>query len=333
VGRARPALILINDDDLAYAKIRLDPVSLEAAIAHLSRIADPLARALVWGAAWDATRDAETSASSYLSLVLGNIAAETESTTVRTTLNQLLTVARIYVAPERRTETISIVGTALWELAKAAEAGSDRQFQFVKFFAAIASTSDHVAALRGLLAGTERLDGLEIDTDLRWELLEGLVLCSAAGEREIAAELERDSTAKGQQAAARLRAALPTDDAKRAAFDAIANAEATGPTALSNEIQRSMTMGFQHVNDPAVLAGIVGPYFASLERVWTSRSHQLAELFVIGLYPTSLASDLLADATRAWLEANPGIPALRRLVTENLAGVERALLAQARDRA
>ena len=326
VGLRRPALILVNDDDLAYAKIRLDAESLETAIAHLSKIADPLARALVWGAAWDATRDAETSGSDYISLVLGNIAAETESTTVRTTLSQLLTVARIYVDPARRTETIALVGTALWELAKAAAPGSDQQFQFVKFFAAIASTHDHVVALRELLDGSVVLDGLPIDTDLRWELLEGLVIAGAAGESQIASELERDGTAKGQQAAARLRAAIPTEEAKRAAFDALAESDA-----LSNEIQRSVTMGFQHVNDPDVLAAIVGPYFEALERIWTSRSYKLAEFFVVGLYPTPLASEALAAATRAWLDANPGIPALRRLVAENLAGVDRALLAQARD--
>ena len=329
VGRERPALILINDDDLAYAKIRLDAASLQVAIAHLSRIDDPLARALVWGAAWDATRDAETSASAYISLVLGNISAETESTTVRTTLGQLLLVARSYVAPERRTETVTLVGTALWELAKAAEAGSDHQFQFVKFFAAIASTHDHMAALRGLLDGGIALDGLEIDTDLRWELLQGLVVGAAAGEAEIAAELDRDATAKGQQAAARLRAAIPTEAAKRAAFDALA--VASDADVPSNEIQRSITMGFQHVADPSVLAAIVGPYFSSLERIWTSRSYQTAESFVIGLYPAPLASSLLADSTRAWLDANPEIPALRRLIAENLSGVERALRAQARD--
>ena len=331
VGRVRPDLVLINDDDLAYAKIRLDESSLQVAIAHLQRIEDPLARALVWGAAWDATRDAETSPSAYISLVLGNISAESESTTVRTTLGQLLTVARSYVTPERRTETVTLVGTALWELAKAAEAGIDRQFQFVKFFAAIASTGDHLAALRGLLDGGVSLDGLEIDTDLRGELLEGLVVGGVAGETEIAAELGRDGTAKGQQAAARLRAAIPTEVAKRAAFDSLA-VDAEGVDSLSNEIQRSVTMGFQHVNDPEVLAGIVGPYFSALERIWTSRSYKLAEFFVIGLYPAPLASPLLADSTKAWLDANPGIPALRRLVAENLAGVERALRAQARDR-
>src|SRR5690606_30444002 len=139
VGHAKPDLVLVNDDDLAYAKIRLDEDSFQVAIKHLKDIENPLARALVWGSVWDSTRDAETSASDYVTLVLGNIASETESTTIRLTLSQLLLTARQYVNPNNRAKTIEFVGSSLWELAKLAEPGSDAQFQFVKFFANIAS--------------------------------------------------------------------------------------------------------------------------------------------------------------------------------------------------
>ena len=328
VGRRRPALILVNDEDLAYAKIRLDDVSLGNAIAHLGQVADPLARALVWGAAWDATRDAETRPSDYVSLVLGNIAAETESTTIRTTLTQLLTTAKSYVDPAKRRETVASVGTALWELARAAEAGSDAQFQFVKFFAAVASTDAHAAVLRDLLDDRITLDGLTIDTDLAWEILEGLVVIGAAGEVEISSQLVADPSAKGQQAATRLRAAIPTLAAKRVAFSSLADS-----AELSNELQRSVTLGYQHVNDPAVLEPLVEPYFTALEDIWNSRSYKLAEFFAIGLYPGPLVSPELVAATRAWLDAHPDIPALRRIVIENLAGIERAIRAQERDRA
>src|SRR5690606_37484195 len=101
--------------------------------------------------------------------------------------------ARSYVAPERRDATIRRVGDALWDLARSAAAGSDLQFQLVKFFANIPSTPEHGATLRGLLDGSIALEGLEVDTDLRWELLEGLVLIGEAGEAEITAELERDN--------------------------------------------------------------------------------------------------------------------------------------------
>jgi aminopeptidase N len=328
VGETQPDLVLLNDDDLAYAKIRLDERSLATAIGHLASIEDPLARSLVWGAAWDATRDAESSASDYVELVLGNIATETESTTLRTTLGQLGLAARNYVAPERRLATISRVGDALWTLAQEAEAGSDAQFQFVKFFAALASTPEHGEHLRALRDGSATLPGLEIDTDLRWELLEGLVLLGLADGSDIDAALAEDNTANGAQAAARARATIPTVDGKRAAFDSVVEHDDQ-----PNAIVRNVGLGFGHVVDPAVLQPLVEPYFAALTTVWESRSYKIAEYIVEGLYPAALASTELRDRTRAWLDANPDVPALRRMLVEALAGVERALAAQARDAA
>jgi len=326
VGQHRGALVLVNDDDLAYAKIRLDEASLATALEHLSRISDPLARALVWGSVWDATRDAETAPRDYVRLVLDNIATETESTTIRTTLAQLAQTARAYVDPATRSATVTEVGDALWSLAREAEAGSDAQFQFVKAFAGIASTPEHATTLQGLVDGSVALDGLTVDTDLRWELLEGLVLVGAAGTAEIDAALEADNTANGAQAAARARATIPTTEGKLAAFRSIVDS-AEQP----NAIVRATTQGFVHTNDPAILQPLVEPYFAALTSIWESRSYHIADTLVSGLYPSPLADQALVDSSRAWLEANPGVPALRRIVSESVSGVERALRAQAAD--
>jgi len=327
VGMRKPALVLLNDDDLAYAKIRLDEQSLAVAIEHLADIENPLARSLVWGAVWDATRDGEAKASDYVRLVLGNIASETESTTIRTTLSQLGSVARLYVAPEQRDDTIRAVGDGLWSLAQGAEAGSDAQFQFVKFFANIASTDEHAAVLGSLRSGELALPGLTIDTDLGWELLEGLVLTGAATGADIDAALEADNTANGQQAAARVRATIPTVEGKRAAFASLAESDD-----LPNAVVRQTTMGFLHVNDAAVLEPLIEPYFAAISDIWKSRSFKIAEYFVELMYPSPAASPALVSATQAWLASNEdATPALRRLVIENLAGVERALKVQAKD--
>ena len=326
VGRERPGLVLVNDDDLAYAKVRLDEKSLATAIDHLSAIENPLARAIVWGSVWDSTRDGETTASDYVRLVLGNIATESESTTLRTTLTQLLTLVRVYINPATRNEALTSVADELLTLARTADAGSDSQFQFVKFFANLANTAEHVAALRGLLDGTAPLVGLEVDTDLGWELLEGLVIHGAAGHEEIGHALAKDNTANGQQAAARVTAAIPTAEGKLAAFSSLVDSDE-----LPNAIVRQTTVGFQHTNDPSSLQPIVERYFDSIRGIWESRSHSIAENLIVGLYPAGLADAALRDATTSWLTANPDTPALRRLVIENLAGVERALMVQAKD--
>jgi len=328
VGMPRPDLVLINDDDLAYAKVRLDDESLAVAIEHLASIRNPLARAIVWGSVWDATRDAETAASDYVRLVLGNIATETESTTLRTTLNQLVLAATAYVAPERQKATTEQVATTLWSLAQDAEAGSDAQFQFVKFFASIASTPEHLDAISGLLDGSIALDGLDIDTDLGWELLIALVAGGRAGAAEIDAALATDNTATGQQSAAHARAAIPTPEGKLAAWRSVVESDK-----LPNTIVRTTGLGFQRAADPQLLAPFVERYFDVLQSIWKERTYKIAEYIVVGFYPAPLANQALRDATAAWLEANPEPVALRRLVREHLAGVERALKAQARDAA
>ncbi|PRZ07569.1 aminopeptidase N [Isoptericola sp. CG 20/1183] len=329
VGLARPDLVLINDDDLAYAKVRLDEASLTFAVENLSRISDPLARSLVWGSVWDAVRDGETPASAYVDLVLGNIAAETESTTVRTTLAQLGLAARSYVAPERRAATLERVGDTLWTLAQEAAAGSDLQLQLVKYFSTLSSTEAHVAPLRGLLDGSVVLDGLAVDTDLRWELLQGLVQLGAAGDDEIDAALSADDTASGRQAAARARAATPTTAGKERAFASVVE-DADAP----NAIIRATAAGFVQVTDPAVLASFAQRYVDALLPIWETRSYHIAEELIEGLYPAPLASTRLRDTVRGWLETHADAPsALRRMVIEALAGTERALGAQAVDAA
>ncbi|WP_157005991.1 aminopeptidase N [Agromyces laixinhei] len=326
-GRARPDLVLLNDDDLAYAKIRLDEVSQQAALANLSEIADPLARALVWGSVWDATRDAETTASAYLDLVLGNIASETESTTLRIILANAQLAASSYVAPENRAEARRALADGLWQLANEAAAGSDAQFQFVKAFASIAEAGSHIDDLAGLFDGSITLDGLDIDTDLGWELLIALVAAGRAGDPEIDARLEADKTATGQESAAHARAATPTPEGKQRAWASIIDTDTA-----TNSIVRTTATGFVRADDRSLLSPFVERYFAMLGDIWEHRSYAIAEKLVDLLYPAPLASHALVDASHAWLDQHPdAAPALRRLVVENVAGVERALAAQARD--
>jgi len=327
LGLTRPELILINDDDLAYAKIRLDEHSRATAMKSLSRVRDPLARALIWGSLWDSTRDAETPPREFIELVLGNIGVETESTTIRTALGQLALVARNYCAPEHRATTLADVGTQVWHLAQAAAPGSDAQFQLVKAFATLASTDEHAEILRSLRGGDLALSGLAMDTDLSWELLGGLALCGATGGADIDAALAQDNTSNGQQAAARVRSLLPSTSDKRAVFDQLVSSSDT-----PNAIVRSLTLGYDLVNDPSSLEPLVEDYFSMLEPMWNTRTYKIAEYLAEGLYPGSLVSEKLVQQSQAWLDAHPDIPALRRIVQENMAGMQRALRVQALDR-
>ncbi|MBP2435717.1 aminopeptidase N [Microbacterium amylolyticum] len=326
-GRRRPDLVLLNDGDLAYAKIRLDQNSLGTAIAHLADIADPLARSLVWGAAWDMTRDGEMAARDYIDLVLQGIGSETESTTIRTTLAQLRLAANDYVTPETRDAQRSRVATALWSLLQQAVPGSDLQLQFATAFAAAASRPEHWENVRALRDGTLVIEGLDIDTDLSWQLLVSLAAGDAVSPAEIDAALAADNTAKGAEFAAQARAALPGVDAKQAAWASLIDSDA-----LPNTVVRATAAGFTHPATRADLEPFVSRYFDMVIPVWEGRSFQIASYLIELLYPAELGGAALRDTTRAWLAENATAPAaLRRIVAENLAGVERALTAQARD--
>jgi aminopeptidase N len=171
------------------------------------------------------------------------------------------------------------------------------------------------------------LEGLTIDQDLEWELLSGLALSGHATHADITAALALDNTSNGQQAAARARSLLPTTADKKSVFD-----ELTTTSELPNAIIRSLTVGFDVVNDPRVLEPLVGPYFDMLESVWSERTYKIAEYIVDGLFPGSVLTAELVDTCEAWLATHTEIPALRRLVQENLAGVKRALMVQDKDR-
>src|SRR5699024_9572382 len=140
------------------------------------------------------------------------------------------------------------------------------------------------------LDSSTELPGLAVDTDLRWELLTGLVAAGGAGADEIEAELQRDSTATGQRAAAGARAAIPTPESKEQVWT-----DATGADGLPNAVQRAVITGFTRTKDPALLAPFAQRYFETIEQVWDTHTHEMAQNVVVGLFPTTLASIDHAD--------------------------------------
>ena len=331
VGRPRPDLLLVNDDDLAYAKIRLDDVSLATALEHLDAFEESLPGSLVAAALWDMTRDGESAAHDYADLLLTTLlpgdGARADSTVLLVLLRQLTTTVELYTAPARRADVQARTADTLLQLLRSAPAGSDTQLQFARAFAGAARTEGHLAVVQELYDATTTLDGLDVDTDMRWVLLTSLVAGGRADAAAIDAEVARDHTATGQRAAAAARAALPTAQAKEAAWASVVD-----EGSLPNALQASVIGGFGRVHDTDLLRPFVERYFDALRRVWAERTNEMAQQVVTGLYPVQLAEQALLERTDRWLQDNPDAPpALRRLVLENRDGVARALRAQERD--
>ncbi|MGO3733558.1 MAG: aminopeptidase N [Canibacter sp.] len=327
VGQQQPDLLLINDDDLSYAKIRLDNRSMETVTDHLRDIDDSLTRTLLWGALWDQTRDGELAASKFIDMVDLHLGREDASTTLRTVLSQVRSCAQLYVdQAQRDTESVR-TADVLWKLAAQAQPGSDAQFQFVTAFAGLAQTQEQLGRVQGLYTGGSSLEGLTVDQDLKWVLLASLAAGNRATGSDIETELAHDDTASGRQAAARARAAIATPEAKLAAWKS-----AFEDSSAPNLIVRYTGIGFSQVHDPSLLVPFVEPYFASLRNVWETRSYAITEELVEGFFPLELANTEIRDKAEAWLSTNADAPApLRRMIVESLAGVERALIAQQTD--
>ena len=328
VGRHRPAVVLLNDDDLSYAKIRLDEDSLAVVTENLGGFTESLPRALCWASAWDMTRDGELAARDYLSLALSGIGRETDIGVVQSVQRQVKLALDAYTDPDWREQGLTRWAAAAEEHLRAAEPGSDHQLAWARTLAAVARTDGQLDLLAGLLDGSVEIKGLAVDTELRWTLLSRLSATGRADEAAVVAELERDNTAAGQEHAATCRASRPTAEAKARAWASVVESDK-----LTNYVQEAVIAGFQQSDQRELLAPYAEKYFAVVKHIWETRSHEISQQIIVGLYPALQVSEATLAATDAWLASAEPAPALRRQVVEARAGVERALRAQAVDKA
>ncbi|WP_234535918.1 aminopeptidase N [Streptomyces shenzhenensis] len=327
-GRRRPAVFLLNDDDLSYAKVRLDEESLRFVTEHLGDFESSLPRALCWASAWDMTRDAELPTRAYLSLVLSGIGKESDIGVVQSLHRQVKLAIEQYADPATREALLTRWTDATLAHLRSAAPASDHQLAWARAFAATARTPEQLDLLESLLEGTHTIEGLAVDTELRWAFVERLAAVGRFDEAEIAGEYERDRTAAGERHAATARAARPTEEAKAEAWASVIDSDK-----LPNAVQEAVIGGFVQTDQRELLAPYTDRYFEILKSVWDSRSHEIAQQIAVGLYPSLQVSRETLAKTDAWLASAQPNAALARLVSESRAGVERALRAQAADAA
>ncbi len=325
-GEKEADLLLINDRDLTYSKIRFDERSIATLKSHLGKIEDALTRALCWSATWDTLRDAEISATDFIDIALSGLAGEDDIATVTIIGNQLASAVEIYSAPTKRDSARLKVGNAYEQMVKAAAAGSDHQLQYARNFTSFASSAEHNDLIKELLDG--KLSGLKVDADLRWTFVIALAERGLMDKGALAAELLKDNTLTGQLSHATALAALPTSQAKSQTWKSITTED------LSTSQREAKIAGFMRALHRPLLSAYVDPYFDLLLETWGKKSYEVASKFVMGMYPTYITTQDTLEKTTTWLNTTgkDGQAGLRRLVAEGKDALERALKVQGRDK-
>ncbi|MER5892186.1 aminopeptidase N [Streptomyces sp. NPDC001876] len=328
-GAEKPDLVLVNDDDLTYCKVRFDEGSLTTLREHLGDITDPLARALCWSALWNLTRDALLPARDFVSLVLAFAGRESDIGVLQMLHAWAQSALVHYAAPAWREEGgRALAEGALREL-RLAEPGGQHQLTWARFFAAVATSEADFQLLTALLDDTAVIEGLDVDQELRWAFLSPLASHGVADEPAIDAELTRDDTASGKRHHVRCLASRPSAAVKAQAWAAVVESDK-----LSNALVGATIAGFVQPSQRELLAPYTASYFEAIERVWAERSIQIGMDVVKGLFPGLQDDPATLAATDAWLTSRPdAAPALRRLVLEARDDLARALRGQECDAA
>ena len=324
VGKSRGDIVLLNDGDLTFAKIRFDEESLEALRTPLS---DPLARAVTWTSLWDMTRDGELAPQAYLELVLAGLPTETDTAGITTLLNQVGAAATSYTAPELRDQANAKLVAGLARLLRDAEPGSDKQVLLAKGLITAASAEAAIELIRGWLNDEEVPSGLKIDTAMRWAIVNTLAKRGVMTAEEIEAEREvHDNTSAGAEQAAGARAALPSAEEKERAW-----LLATEEPELPNETHRKVSMGFwQHGQDfdyTQQYLELLGK-ISNREGSWAERGYAAVAAVVKWLFPFTIIDEELVSRISAWMDEHQPNQQVTRLVTERLDDARRALRGQ-----
>ncbi|WP_344601156.1 aminopeptidase N [Streptomyces glaucus] len=316
----RPALVVLNDGDLTYAKIRFDDTSFRTVRAALSGLPDPLTRAVVWNALRDAVRDGELPPTAYLETARAHLPHETDLAVVQGVLSFAATrIADRYARPDQRPAALATLTDLCRDLIRRTEDGDHPGLRLIAVRHFIDAAA-HPHAIAAWLAEGTVPGGPELDPELRWRILTRLAVLGAVDEAAIAAELENDPSATGQEGAARCRAALPDADAKAAAWQAMFTRDD-----LSNYLFTATAQGFWQPEQADLVRPYVPRFYQDAVALAARRGPAIAEAAGQYAFPAhAVDPDTLRLGEECLRDADP-TPALRRKLVDQLDDLARAL--------
>jgi aminopeptidase N len=324
-GRPVADLLLLNDGDLTYAKIRLDDAGMARLASTLPAVRDSLTRALLWGAAWDATRDAELSPATFVDICAAGLPSEVSEMIFPTVIGYVLVIAiDQFLPPEQRPAARAKIGAACRTVLGAAEPGSGLQLAAARALIRTAGPDD-VAWLRSWLDdAAEAPAGLSVDTDLRWAVVQQLAVLGALTSDDIIGEYDRDRSAATAANAAKAQASRPDALAKEAAWHQI-----VADDTVSNHLLFAAAEGFWQADQGELTASYVDRYVTDVPVMADRRAPMLAERLIAFAYPAVQVDERTLATLTAMVAGNGVRPAMSRLVRDRNDDLARAIRARA----
>lgn len=316
-GAPRPALLLPNSGDLSWAKIRLDEASWRTVASSLSRIEDPLTRAVLWEHARDLTRDGELPPSAYLDLVAAHLPAEPVDAIVEAVLTYCRLRLMPCLAPADRPAAEARLASVARELMARPEADQGLRLAALKSAIENATGPEQLAELECWLA--DGVAGAELSASLRWAALLRLVVHGVIGEERIAVELAADPGLTAAEGAARARAALPGAEDKARAWSLLFD-PAGG---LSNAQLNATAQGFWQSGSEELQRDYVERYFAEIPSAG-QRGDMIARSLAGSLFPADRSTPETVALAERTLAEGELTPALRRVLADQVDDLARA---------
>ncbi|MFB8353716.1 aminopeptidase N [Streptomyces niveus] len=316
----RPDLVVLNDGDLGYAKIRLDDRSWTTALDCLSGIPEPLTRAVVWNAARDMVRDGELAPTAYLEAARTHLPHESDLAVVQGVLGFAATqIADRYLAPDDRPAALAGLTAICRALIRRTEDGNAPGLRLtaVRHFISAATQPD---GIQDWLRSESVPGGPELDPELRWRILYRLAVLGAVDDSAITDELARDPSATGREGAARCRAALPDGDAKAAAWERMFLTDD-----LSNHLFTATAQGFWQPEQSELVRKYVPRFYTDAVELAERRGPAIAEFAGRHAFPVHAVDPESLRLGEECLNGPDILPALRRKLTDQLDDLRRAL--------
>ncbi|HXA85719.1 MAG TPA: M1 family aminopeptidase [Candidatus Dormibacteraeota bacterium] len=214
-----PDYVFGNDEDQAYGRFLLDPVSRKAVMAQLGSMKDVFQRTLLWGSLWDSVREAEMDPREYIDLALRNLPEEQDESLAQSIIGRTITALHRYVSPEVR-EQLAPKMEALAADQMLHSPSQDMRITWFRALRGVAETAKARGQLKDMLTVKLIVPGVELRPLDRWNIVESLVAQNDPDATAVlAAEEKRDPTGDGKKYAYMARAARPDPETKKQYFD------------------------------------------------------------------------------------------------------------------